>query len=115
MTREKQIIKASQLYPKHQQKVFVDGVLWGDRNPQSHWHDAQGDDLPPIDREVIVLLKSGAVCFAHRPSKKGYLGKSMVTGNIETFYPQTYDKGGWNTPNIKWWCDISLPKEGGEE
>ena len=75
----------------------------------NHWHDAQGDDLPPIDKEVIVLLKSGKVCFAHRPNKKEYLGKSMVTGNIETFYPQTYDKGGWNIPNVKWWLDVKLP------
>ena len=81
----------------------------------NHWHDAQGDDLPPIDKEVIVLLKSGAVCFAHRPNKKGYLGKSIVTGNIETFYPQTYGKGGWNILNVKWWCDINLPEERGEE
>ena len=87
---------------------------WADSH-LNHWHDAQGDDLPPIDKEVIVLLKSGAVCFAHRPSKKGYIGKSLVTGNIETFYPQTYDKGGWNIQNVKWWCDISLPTEGGEE
>ena len=94
---------------------FESGAEWADKHSQSHWHDAQGDDLPPIDREVIVLLKSGAVCFAHRQSKKGYIGKSLVTGNVETFYPQTYDKGGWNIPNIKWWCDISIPKEGGEQ
>jgi len=115
MTREKQIIKASQLYPKHQQKVFVDGVLWGDRNPQNHWHDAQGDDLPPIDKEVIVLLDNGKVCFAHRPVES-YTAMSIINhSEMEEYYPERYDKGGWNTPNIKWWCDISLPKEGGEE
>lgn len=80
------------------------------------WHDAQGDDLPEIDREVIVLTQSYpldkgeyAVSFAHRPYKKGYLGKSLVTGNIETFYPHTYGKGGWNIPDVKWWLDCSLP------
>lgn len=32
MTREEQIIKASQLfYAKHQQKPFMDGALWADR------------------------------------------------------------------------------------
>jgi hypothetical protein len=81
---------------------------WADSH-LSHWHDAQGDDLPPIDKEVIVLLDNGKVCFAHRPNKKGYIGKSLVTGNIETFYPQTYDKGGWNIPNAKWWLDVELP------
>lgn len=81
---------------------------WADSH-LNHWHDAQGDDLPKIGREVIVLLENGAVCFAHRPNKKGYLGKSLVTGNVETFYPQTYDKGEWNIPNVKWWCEINLP------
>ena len=115
MTREEQFIKASQLYPKHQQKVFVDGVLWADRNPQNHWHDAQGDDLPEIDKEVIVLLDNGKVCFAHRPVK-GYIMVSIINhSEVEEYYPKRYDKGGWNIPNVKWWCDINLPKEGGDK
>ena len=117
MTREEQITKAAKAYikdittdiPATLQVMFIKGAEWADAH-QNHWHDAQGDDLPPIDKEVIVLLKSGAICFAHRPNKKGYLGKSMVTGNIETFYPQTYDKGGWNQPDVKWWLDLDLPK-----
>ena len=79
---------------------------WRDANL---WHDAQGDDLPEIDKEVIVLLNNGKVCFAHRPYKKGYLGKSYVTGNIETFYTYTYGTGGWNIPDVKWWLDCVLP------
>ena len=79
------------------------------------WNDAQGDVLPDIDREVIVLCDDYhggyKVCFGHRPCKKGYLGKSLVTGNIETFYPHTYDKGGWNIPDVKWWLDIELPNK----
>ena len=114
MTREEQIIKASQLYPKHQQKVFVDGVLWGDRNPQNHWHDAQGDDLPPIDKEVIVLRNNEQIAFGHRPNPDGEVWKHP-DGTLEHVYFETYGKGGWNIPNIKWWCDINLPKEGGEE
>ena len=31
MTREEEIIKASQLYAKHQQKPFVDGAFWADK------------------------------------------------------------------------------------
>ena len=116
MNREEQIIKASQLYPKHQQKVFVDGVLWGDRNPQNHWHDAQGDDLPEIDREVIVLLDNGKVCFAHRPVKS-YITVSVINHReAEEYYPKHYDKGGWNIPNVKWWLVVAIPaEEGGEE
>ena len=33
MTREEQIIEASQLYAKHQQKPFMDGALWADEHP----------------------------------------------------------------------------------
>ena len=33
MTREEQIIEASQLYAKHQQKPFIDGALWADAYP----------------------------------------------------------------------------------
>lgn len=90
------------------ERAFMAGAAWSDAH-QDHWHDAQGDDLPEIDKEVIVLLDNGKVCFAHRPNKKGYLGKSLVTGNIKTFYPHTYGKGGWNIPNIKWWLDVELP------
>lgn len=80
----------------------------------SHWHDAQGDDLPEIDKEVIVLLDNGKVCFAHRPVES-YTAMSITNhSEMEEYYPERYDKGGWNIPNIKWWCDIDLPKEGGE-
>lgn len=75
------------------------------------WKSANGDDLPEIDREVIALLNNGKIVFAHRPYKGKYIGKNLTTGNIETFENQTYDKGGWNQPDVKWWLDIELPKE----
>lgn len=31
MTREEEVIKASHLYAKHQQKPFVDGAKWADK------------------------------------------------------------------------------------
>lgn len=86
---------------------------WADSH-LSHWHDAQGDDLPPIDKEVIVLRNNGQIAFGHRPSPDGEVWKHP-DGTLEHVHFKTYDKGGWNTPNIKWWCDINLPKEGGEE
>jgi hypothetical protein len=73
------------------------------------WHDAHGDVLPEYEREVIILCDNGKVCYGHRPNKKGYLGKSLVTGNAETFYPHTYGKGGWNIPDVKWWLDCFIP------
>lgn len=81
------------------------------------WKDAQGDDLPEYDREVIVLtqpypLKDSeyAVYFAHRPDPKGWDGKSITTGKVEHYTPKTYDKGGWNIPDVIFWLDIDIPK-----
>jgi hypothetical protein len=74
------------------------------------WKDAQGDDLPEIDREVVALLDNGKVVFAHRPPEY-WDGKDIVTGKVTRNYPKTYDKGGWNIPNVKWWLDCSMPKE----
>lgn len=74
------------------------------------WKDAQGDDLPEIDREVIALLDNGKVVFAHRPPEF-WDGKNIVTGKVTRNYPKTYDKGGWNIPDVKYWLDVVLPKE----
>ena len=74
------------------------------------WKDAQGDDLPEIDREVIVLLNNGRVAFGHRPPEY-WDGKDIITCKVTRNYPKTYDKGGWNQPNVKWWLDVKLPKE----
>jgi hypothetical protein len=104
--------------------AYQAGAIYADENPRMYtvvrravatalkhlWHDAHGDILPDIDKDVIVLCDNGKVCFGHRPNKKGYLDKSLVTGNIETFYPQTYGKGGWNISDVKWWLACDLPK-----
>ena len=136
MTREEQIKEAAERYmkdiitplPASIKTAFVKGAEWTDEHPDLYsvtrkavdralanlWHDAQGDYLPIYDREVIVLCGDGhggyKVCFGHRPYKKGYFGKSLITGNIETYYPETYDKGGWNIPDVRWWMDCDLPK-----
>jgi hypothetical protein len=85
------------------------------------WKPADGDDLPEIDREVVAfqeifptdvdvpsLLK---IVIAHRPNTEGYDGKSITTGQVEHYTPKTYDKGGWNIPDVKYWLDVELPKE----
>ena len=122
MTREEQIKKEARLYDDPYTEAcdyrsFADGAKWADEHPKPLWKDAQGEDLPPIDKEVVVIDKQGKVSFGHRPDKKhGYLGKSLLTNNIETFYPHTYDKGEWNIPDIVWWLDLPLPEEkGGKE
>lgn len=94
---------------------FKAGAQWQKANL---WKDAQGDDLPEIDREVIVLVKSLPeyedsllkVSFAHRPPKY-WIGKSISTGEITRYEPKRYDKGGWNQPNVVYWLDVELPKE----
>ena len=88
---------------------FERGAEWRDANL---WKDAQGDDLPEFDREVIVLDKRGKVSFGHRPNPQGYYGKNLTTGEEVRKYRyevHTYDKGGWNIPDIRWWLDIDLP------
>ena len=76
---------------------------------QNLWHSANGDNLPEIDREVIVLLSNNKVCFAHRPQEY-WDGKNIATEEITRYYPKRYDKGGWNIPDVKWWLDLDLPK-----
>lgn len=96
------------------ERAFMAGIEWADKHPQSHWHDAQGDDLPPIDKEVIVLRNNGQIAFGHRPNPDGEVWKHP-DGTLEHVHFKTYGKGGWNIPNAKWWCDINLPKEGGDK
>ena len=55
MTREEQIIKASQLYAKHQQKPFMDGARWADKHPKQITLSAA--DRGIID-EIIFALNS---------------------------------------------------------
>jgi len=97
---------------------YIDKV---EKEPDDIWKLADGDDLPEIDREVIVLTQryplegsEYAVTFAHRPYKRKYIGKSLTTGNIETFENKTYDKGGWNQPDVKWWLDCDWPNKEGQ-
>ena len=113
MKREEQIKQeaeeqAKELYlDKHNLKwMFRHGCEW---MLEHLWKDAQGDDLPPIDKEVIVLCYNGKVCFGHRPDPKGFDCKNIDTGKIEYLEPMTYDKGGWNIPDIKYWLDLDLP------
>jgi hypothetical protein len=83
------------------------GANWQKENL---WKSADGDDLPEIDREVIALLDNGKVVFAHRPPEF-WDGKNIITGKVTRNYPKTYDKGGWNIPDVKYWLDVKLPKE----
>ena len=81
------------------------------------WKDAQGDDLPEIDREVIVLAKALPehedsllkVSIAHRPPEY-WMGKNIGTGEITRYEPMRYDKGQWSMPAVVWWLDAELPK-----
>jgi hypothetical protein len=88
---------------------FKAGAEWADANAQNLLHDAQGDDLPAIGREVIVLLDNGKVCYGHRPNPKGWMGISVLDGEKNYYVPKTYGKGGWNIPDVKWWLDCKLP------
>ena len=128
MTQEEKAIELGQKY-------FPDSAnIWSRGNVESHavksacmemyeWtcqnllKDAQGDDLPEIDREVIVLVKALPehedgllkVSYGHRPNPDGWNGKNIITGKVSHFEPKTYDKGGWSLPNVVYWIDLELP------
>lgn len=91
-------------------RSFREGAKWKEENL---WHDAQGDDLPEIDREVIVLCNTGhggyKVAFGHRPNPEGWDGRNILTDEVTHYTPQIYDKGGWNIPDVRWWLDCELP------
>jgi len=101
--------------------AFIAGAKWQKENL---WKPADGDDLPDIGREVIVLIKDSVqrnihakeyliyrIGFGHRPNPDGWDGKNIDTDEVTHYTPKLYDKGGWNAPNIAYWLDIELPKE----
>ena len=95
-------------------------VWWQDTQRQllwnSPWKDAQGDDLPEIDREVIVLTQPYPndehlrVVFAHRPNKYTKVWNSDL-GEEQVVEIERYGKGEWNIPNIVYWLDTKSPYE----
>lgn len=97
--------------------AYLEGCFFGTFH--ATWHDAESDDLPPYDKEVIVLIGKYApfytVCFGHRPDPAGWDGKDLDTGEIKHYQAKTYGKGGWNIYGVKWWLDIELPKMEEEE
>ena len=93
---------------------FISGAEWVLNNL---WKPADGDYLPEIDREVVVFIQNFPddagimkVAIAHRPNPNGWDGRSILTGEVDHYTPKTYDKGGWNIPDVKWWLDLDLPK-----
>lgn len=70
------------------------------------WHDAQGDIVPEYDREVIVIGRDGKIFYGHRPNPKEV---TMVEG--KPYHAKTYDKNGWNWPDIALWLDVEIPHD----
>ena len=73
-------------------------------NQRHQWYDAQGDNVPAYGREVIVIGRDGKVFYGHRPNPKEV---TMVDG--KPYHTKTYDKNGWNWPNIALWLDVEVP------
>lgn len=96
MTREKEIERAAELwFGQNGGAEFIYGAKWADDNV---WKKADGDDLPDFEEEVIALVKVKTgykVVFAHRPNPEGDA--------------QTFEKGGWNQPDIEYWQKVKLP------
>lgn len=117
MTREEQIEQSAYQYGNCFEKhfelasmAFIKGAQWADAHL---WHPADGDNLPELEREVVVFTQkeglSPKVGIAHRPNPKGWNGRNILTGEVEHFVPKTYGKGGWSLPDVKIWLDCKLP------
>ena len=52
------------------------------------------DELPPVDKEAVVLTTDGEICFGHIVDKK--IAK---------------DYNGWNIPDVVYWLPFVDPKE----
>lgn len=121
MTREEQIYKeaegrcidllaakergdANTICPQSYRAGFMDGAVYADSHPQ--WYDAQGDNVPEYGREVIVIGRDGKVFYGHRPDPEEV---TMVDG--KPYHAKTYDKNGWNWPDIALWLDVEIPHE----
>ena len=92
----------------HEEEPVSDDLEEEQMNKKHLWKDAQGDDLPEIDRDVIAL-QGRKVVFAHRPNPQGWNDKNISTGKVTHYTPKTYGKGGWNIPDAKYWLDAPLP------
>ena len=104
---------------QNSERIAILGIL-NTLEVQSLWHDAQGTDLPEIDREVVVFIQKRPGGFmqtavAHRPNPNGWDGKDIFTGKKRHHTPVTYGEGGWNVPDVKFWLDVELPNPYGEE
>ena len=118
MKREEQIRAAaiqqcfgSSSTAERKRRKWIEGAMWADAHPKNHWKDAQGEDLPEYDREVIVLIQDCPddpeymkVFYGYRPNPNGY---EIVNG--KKFHHMTYGKGGWCWGNVKYWLDLELP------
>lgn len=109
MSRKEQIQEAAikyveQGFPDIFIAGFLYGAMWADSHPR--WYDAQGDNVPEYGREVIVIGRDGKVFYGHRPDPKEV---TMVEG--KPYHAKTYDKNGWNWPNIALWLDVEVPDE----
>ena len=84
------------------QTILLMAIDFGQQHPQ--WYDAQGDNVPKYRREVIVIGRDGKVFYGHRPDPEEV---TMVEG--KPYHAKTYDKKGWNWPNIALWLDVEVP------
>ena len=116
MTRREQIEQVAHLIKGKSRNrefiAFVQGALWADAHL---WKSADGDDLPEIDREVVVFTQT------ERQYPKVAIAHTIPMGDWKQFdgnryYLERNGEVGWSLPDVKWWLDCKMPyKEGGEE
>lgn len=108
MNKQEDFVKASTQFDGiYAQVAFSTGCEHGYQYARKNlWFDAQGNNVPDYGREVIVIGRDGKVFFGHRPNPKEYV---VVEG--EKLFAKTYDKNGWNWPDIALWLDVEIPDE----
>lgn len=109
MTRREQIEQVAHLIKGKSRNrefiAFVQGALWADAHL---WHPADGDDLPEIDRGVIVFTQT------ERQYPKVAIAHTMPMGDWKQFdgnryYLERNGEVGWSLPDVKIWLDCNLP------
>lgn len=82
--------------------AFIEGAKWMLSNL---WKDAEGEDLPEINKEVLALQKH----ILNEEDEEDCFYQVVFAHRVDIDYVVSYDKGEWNIPNIKWWLDLELP------
>ena len=82
--------------------VLNDVVYTDFRNDERDGMAFSDELVEPISLTPEALKRNGFTCDENI---------AKLVERDEHYTPKTYDKGGWNIPDVKYWLDVELPKE----